>query len=63
SIRGFEESLQYHLNDTHFKTVEEVQESIDNFIDSKLLPFSREEIDESENWRKIIENNSAYSKD
>jgi hypothetical protein len=32
-------SLQHHLADTHFKTVEEVQKSIDDFITSKPPSF------------------------
>jgi hypothetical protein len=35
-------SLQHHLADTHFKTVEEVRESIDDFIAPKPPSFFRD---------------------
>jgi hypothetical protein len=37
-------SLQHHLVDEHFKTVDEVQKSIDDFIESKPPSFFREGI-------------------
>lgn len=54
-------SLQHHLADTHFKSMEKVRKSIDDFIDLKPLYFFREEICQLPNrWSKVIENNGKY---
>jgi hypothetical protein len=58
------QSLQHHLADTHFKTVEEVRKSIDDFIASKLPSFFRDGIRQlPERWSKVIENNGEYFQD
>jgi hypothetical protein len=58
------QSLQHHLADTHFKTVEEVRKSIDDFIASKPPYFFRDGIRQlPERWSKVIENNGEYFQD
>jgi histone-lysine N-methyltransferase SETMAR len=56
--------LHHHLADTHFKTVEEVQKSIDDFIPSKPPYFFRNGIRQlPERRSKVIENNGEYFQD
>jgi hypothetical protein len=54
-------SLQHHLADTHFKTVEEVRKRIDEFIASKPPYFFRDGIRQlPERWSEVVENNDEY---
>jgi hypothetical protein len=48
--------LQHHLADTHFKTVEEVRKSIDDFIASKPPSFFRDGIRQLPEDGAVIEN-------
>ncbi|CAK9801295.1 Mariner Mos1 transposase [Anthophora quadrimaculata] len=57
-------SLQHHLTDTEFKTIEDVQKHLDQYIASKPPSFYREGIRNLPNkWRKVIESNGEYFDD
>ena len=54
-------SLQHHLADSHFQTLEEVRKSIHDFIKSKPSSFFRNWIRElPERWQKCIESEEDY---
>jgi len=54
-------SLQDHLSDTHFETLEDIRKSIDDFIDSKPSSFYSSGIRQLPyKWLKVIENDGDY---
>jgi len=57
-------SLQHHLADTHFVRFEQIQKCINDFIASKLVSFSRQEIRKPpKGWQKIVDANREYFAD
>lgn len=57
-------SLQHHLADEQFKTLDDVQKSLTNFIHSKSPSFFRTGIHElPEKWLKCINNDGDYFPD
>ena len=57
-------SLQHHLTDNHFKTIDDVNNSITEFINSKPPSFYREGICRlPEKWKKCIQTNGEYFPD
>lgn len=55
------QSLQHHMGDSHFNTVEEIQESIEDFINSKPKIFFDDGISQlPERWSRVIDNNGDY---
>lgn len=56
------QALQYRMGDSYyFNTVEDIQESIKDFIDCKPLSFFDDGIRElPERWSKVIDNNGDY---
>ncbi|CAK9803683.1 Mariner Mos1 transposase [Anthophora quadrimaculata] len=54
-------SLQHYLVDSHFKSLEEVGKSINEFIQSKPPSFYRNGIRQlPEKWKKCVESNGDY---
>jgi len=57
-------SLQHHLCDSHFRSLEEVKKSIDEFIESKSPSFFRSGIRKlAERWQKCVESEGDYFED
>jgi len=57
-------SLQHHFSESQFKSIEEVQKSFDEFIESKLSSFFRSGIPQlPEKWQKYIKTEGDYFED
>lgn len=57
-------SLQHHVADSHFTSVEEVEKNIVEFIDSKQPSFFRSGIRQlPERWQKCVESKEDYFED
>jgi transposase len=55
------QALQHHLTDSRFKSVEDVEKSLDKFINSKLPSFFRSGIRQlPERWKKCIDSEGDY---
>jgi len=56
-------SLQHHLSESQFKSVEQVKKSLDEFIESKPLFFRSGIRQLLEKWQKCIETERGYFED